>query len=89
VSNEHDIEITDEDFEQGLSGSTPSSTVNAEYDVFDLGSLGKKMIQDLGAYKKHRDELLTSRKLLDTKIGILDKRIEIVLSTIKTLQTPA
>lgn len=88
MSNEYDAEITDDEFEQGLTGSTPSAAVNAEYDVFDLGSLGKKMVQDLAAYKKHRDEMKSARKLLDTKINILDKRIEIVLSTIKTLQTP-
>jgi len=68
---------------------TPSAAVNAQYDMFDLTSLGKVMLEDLKNFKESRADMVARRSELNKRIGIIDKRIEIVLNAIKTLQTPA
>lgn len=81
------LDISDEEFERAINGSPPSPDSD-DRDVFDLGSLGKQMVRELVSYKKRRDDMLASKKQIETQINILNKRIEIVLSAIKTLQTP-
>lgn len=56
--------------------------------VLDLKTLGEHMVEDLKSFKTTRADMVTKRAALDKSIKIMDKRIEIVLSAIKTLQTP-
>lgn len=58
-------------------------------DMLDLNSLGKEAVASLKTYRDARLGMIKKREALKKGIKIIDKRIEITLSTIKTLQTPS
>lgn len=60
----------------------------AREELLDLNTMGKQAIADLQNYRTIRTDMIKRRDALKRALKIMDKRIEIVLSTIKTLQTP-
>lgn len=55
--------------------------------IMDLNTLGKQYLDDLNRSKKMRSEMIVQRASLKRAISKLDKRIEIAVNAIKTLQS--
>lgn len=67
--------------------------LNVETDVsknkaLDLHEFGKVQLQELKDFKKMRQDMVTKREAINRAIGFLDRRIEIALGALKTLQMP-
>lgn len=60
----------------------------AHTDALDLGFLAKRLLGELKEFKTMRKEMIGKRDALNRSITILDRRIEMTLSSLKTLQTP-
>lgn len=78
-----DVDLDVGDLTEAVPGKTTAQT-----DIFDLKTLGDAELENLRTFKQMRSELKTQRSKIDAQIKVLDKRIEMVLNNLKTLQTP-
>lgn len=81
VQEDVDLDVSE------LSDAVPGNT-RAQTDIFDLDTLGHAEVENLKTFKQMRSELKSQRNKLDAQIKVLDKRIEMTLNNLKTLQTP-
>lgn len=82
-----DFDFSNKDLEEGLR-EFDTKPKAPEPDVFDLKSLGENTMADLKKFKQMRADMVQQRALLDARIKIMDKRIEIAISAASTLQRP-
>lgn len=71
-----------------MSEAIKEPKTRAQEDIFNLQSLADIAVEDLKTFKQMRLELIANKKKIEAQLKVLDKRIEMTLSNIKTLQTP-
>ena len=82
-----DFDFSNRDLEEGLREfARPSAQAP---DDFNLKALSDNSMADLKKFKTMRADMIKQKAELEAKIKIMDKRIDIALAAITTLQKPA
>lgn len=71
---------------EGLESSVEKSAL--EEGLLDVKSLVTQRLSELRKFKEMRQEMSERKAALERAISILDKRIEMCLNDVKTLQMP-
>lgn len=82
-----DFDFSDRDLEEGLRGFIKPKA--QEPDDFNLKALNDVHMADLKKFKQMRADMVKQKAELEAKIKIMDKRIDIALAAVTTLQKPA
>lgn len=81
-----DFNFSNRDLEEGLREfAKPSAQAP---DDFNLKALADSSVADLKKFKSMRADMVRQKAELEAKIKIMDKRIDIALAAVTTLQKP-
>lgn len=84
--------ISNSELEESLSSFLKDKKSDHEAapapDDFNLQSLSQNNMADLVRFKRMRSDMVAQKADLEARIRIMDKRIEIALATVTTLQKP-
>lgn len=73
---------------ESLSKVSTPSPVNTSQDILDLNALARVYKDELEGLKAARADMVMKRDWYNGAISTIDKRIEVNLGALKTLETP-